>query len=161
DLLAPGSGVQGLAAPGRRPWSGPDKGLCVVLCLQQAWQDQRHENPDPAGVVLEAGELVLEDVGVITPPGPGARLYGQILELFPLVVIDGVDTEQVADITHFGAFPLVCLETAHLAPAPVQHVADMIGCVPTLDAQLKEAPGQPALGYGGAVRLVAHSGSPP
>src|SRR5262249_57769294 len=102
-----------------------------------------------------------ENVGVTTPPGPGPRLDGQLLKLLPLALLHVVDAEQVADVAHLGALPLVRLEPPHLAPAPVEHVADVVGGVPTLDAQLQEAPGQPALGHGGAVCLVGHSGSPP
>src|SRR5215831_850149 len=161
DLLPPRPGVQHLAAPGRWPRPDAHEGLGVILRLRQPGQDQRHEHPDPAGIVLEAGELVLENIRVVTPPWPRARLDGQLLELLPLVLVDGVDAEQVPDIAHFGAFPLISLEPPHLAPAPVQHVADVVSGVPTLDAQLEKAPGQPALGYGGAVCLVGHSGSPP
>jgi len=65
--------------------------------------------------------------------------------------------EQVPDVAHLGALPLVGLEAAHLAPAPVQNVADMVGGIAAGDAKLGEALRQAALGDRRAVGIVGHT----
>src|SRR5262249_17397395 len=95
------------------------------------------------------------------PPWPGAGPYREILDFLTLGFVDTVNPQKIPDIAHLGTFPLVGLESPDFAPPPVEHVADMVGGVAALNAQLKQLPGKTTLRYGGAVGIVAHAGSPP
>src|SRR6185437_12763276 len=135
-LLAPEPGLGGPAAPGRRLAARSHQRVYVVGCLQQPGNDKRREDPDPGRVRFEPGKLVIEDVLVVTPPRPDPGLHGQVLDLSATVLVDLVEPQQVPDVAHLRALPLVGLEPAYLAATPVQHVADVVGRVTGLDAHL-------------------------
>src|SRR3984885_9743721 len=141
DLLPDLPGFHHPAPPGGRPRANPHHGFGVGGRLHQAGQQERHEYPDPDRVVLEPGELVLEDRGVLPPPGPCPGPDGQLLEFGAFLFADAVDPQEVPDVAHLGALPVVGLEPAHLAPAPVEQVAYVVGGVPGGAPQLGEAAG--------------------
>src|SRR3984885_1636689 len=160
DLLPAQPGIDRLAPVGRRPGPGAHQRLGVGGRLQQAGQHQRHEHPDGGGVVLVTRELAVEDLRVLPPPGPGPGPDGQVLDLFGLGSLDAVDPDEVPDVAHLGALPLVGLEAADLAAAPVQDVAGVVRGVAGPDPRRGQLPGKPTLGDGGTVGVIAHSGSP-
>src|SRR5580693_1534309 len=156
DLLPAQPGIDRLAPVGRRPRPGPHQRLGVGGRLQQARQHQWHEHADGGGVVLVAGELTVEDLGILPPPGPGPGPDGQVLDLLGLGPFDAVDPDEVPDVAHLGTLPLVGLEAADLAATPVQDVAGVVGGVAGPDARRGEPAGKPTLGDGGTVGVIAH-----
>src|SRR6202034_4536175 len=117
------------------------------------------EPPDGRGIVLVTGELAVEDLGHVPPPGPGARLDRQFLDLVLDHIPNLIDADQVPDVAHLRALPLVGLETAHLAASPVQDVTDVVSGISGILARLAQQAGKTALGDGAAVRVVSHAGS--
>src|SRR5215469_17462213 len=160
DLLPAQPGLDSLPPPGRGTLAGLELRRHVGLRLQQAGQHERHEDADAGRVVLVAGELVVEDLAVVSPPGPDPAVHRQFLDLFALLAFDAVDADEVADVAHLRALPLVGLEAADLAAPPVQNVADMVGGVPGFRPEFREAPGQPSFRDGRAIGVIAHPAPP-
>src|SRR5579859_5214032 len=119
-------------------------------------QHRGHEYADGGGDVLVGVEAAREDLGVLPPPGPGPGPDGQVLDLFGLGPVDAVDADEVPDVAHLGTLPLVGLEPADLAAAPVQDVAGVVGGVAGPDPGRGQLPGKPTLGDGGTVGVIAH-----
>ena len=68
---------------------------------------------------------------------------------------------KVPYVTHLGTLPLIALEPADLAPAPIQDVAGTVGGIPGPEPRRGELAGEPTLGDGGTVRVITHFGVPP
>src|SRR5216683_1436501 len=143
-----------------RRGAGPHQRFCIGGNLQKARQHQGHEDANGRGVVLVTWEFTVEDLRIVTPPGPGSGADGQLLDFVLLFFFDAIYADKVPDVAHLGPFPLVGLEAADLAPAPVQDVAGMVGGVARPEPRRGELAGQPTLGDGGTVGFIAHSGFP-
>src|ERR1035437_2068614 len=92
DLLPPLPGLQRPAPKRGWPRSSSQQRLGIGANMQNARQHQRHEDADGGGVVLVTREFAVEDLGKLTPPGPGP---GPDIE----------DLDKVRDERHQGPYP--------------------------------------------------------
>src|SRR6185437_2563872 len=125
-------------------------------CLQQAGKHERHVDADAGRVVLVTGELVAEYLAVLPPPRADPAADRQVLDLRPLGVRYLVNSDEIPDVAHFRPLPLVSLETAYFAAAPVQHAADVASGVARVYPEFGETAGQAAFRNGRPVRVIAH-----
>src|SRR5258708_15111041 len=160
DLLAPGPGRGGPGAPCGRLAARSHQRVNVVGSLQKSRNDQRGKDPDPGRVGFEPWKLVVEDVLVVTPPWPDPGPHSQVLDLPSVALVYLVEPQQVPDVAHLRALPLIGLEPAYLAAAPVQHVADVVGRVAGLDAHLRQLASKQQFRDGRTVGVIAHRRPP-